>query len=139
MSARSKGRKRALDILYESDIKGVNPLWLVKENITASDEISLFAVELVEGYGNQGSHIDSLIDKNAKNWDLDRLASVDRNILRIATYEILNSKNGGVDTAVAIDEAIELAKSFSTDESPQYIHGILSAIARELDGSEASQ
>ncbi len=139
MSARSKGRKRALDILYESDIKGVNPLWLVKENITASDEISLFAVELVEGYGNQGSHIDSLIDKNAKNWDLDRLASVDRNILRIATYEILNSKNGGVDTAVAIDEAIELAKSFSTDESPQYIHGILSAIARELDESEASQ
>jgi N utilization substance protein B len=139
MSARSKGRKRALDILYESDIKGVNPLWLVKENITASDEISLFAIELVEGYGNQGAHIDLLIDKNAKNWDLDRLASVDRNILRIATYEILNSKNGGVDTAVAIDEAIELAKSFSTDESPQYIHGILSAIARELDESEASQ
>jgi len=139
MSARSKGRKRALDILYESDIKGVNPLWLVKENITASDEISLFAIELVEGYGNRGAHIDSLIDKNAKNWDLDRLASVDRNILRIATYEILNSKNGGVDTAVAIDEAIELAKSFSTDESPQYIHGILSAIARELDESEASQ
>jgi len=139
MSARSKGRKRALDILYESDIKGVNPLWLVKENITASDEISLFAIELVEGYGNQGAHIDSLIDKNAKKWDLDRLASVDRNILRIATYEILNSKNGGVDTAVAIDEAIELAKSFSTDESPQYIHGILSAIARELDESEASQ
>ena len=139
MSARSKGRKRALDILYESDIKGVNPLWLVKENITASDEISLFAIELVEGYGNQSSQIDSLIDKNSKNWDLDRLASVDRNILRIATYEILNSKNGGVDTAVAIDEAIELAKSFSTDESPQYIHGILSAIARELDESEVSQ
>jgi transcription antitermination protein NusB len=139
MSARSKGRKRALDILYESDIKAVNPLWLVKENITSSDEISLFAIELVEGYGNQGPFIDSLIDKNAKNWDLDRLASVDRNILRIAVYEILQSKKGGVDIAVAIDEAIELAKSFSTDESPQYIHGILSAIARELDGSEASQ
>jgi N utilization substance protein B len=144
MSARSKGRKRALDILYESDIKGVNPLWLVRENLTATDEISRFAIELVEGYGNQGRYIDSLIDKNAKNWDLDRLASVDRNILRIATYEILQRRsekieNGGVDLAVAIDEAIELAKSFSTDDSPQYIHGILSAIARELDGGEVSQ
>jgi N utilization substance protein B len=139
MSARSKGRKRALDILYESDIKGVNPLWLVKERTSTTDEIALFAAELVEGYGAAAPSIDGLIDKHAKNWDLDRLASVDRNIMRIATFEILNGKSREVPISVAIDEAIELAKSLSTDESPQYIHGILSAIARESDAPEVSQ
>jgi N utilization substance protein B len=139
MSARSKGRKRALDILYESDIKNVNPLWLAKERTTSDDEISLFACEIVEGYGGQAAEIDTLIDKYAKNWDLDRLASVDRNIMRIGTFEILHGKERAVPVSVAIDEAIELAKLLSTDESPQYIHGILSAIARESDGLEASQ
>ena len=132
MSARSKGRKRALDILYESDIKSVNPLWLVKERTTCDDEIATFAMSLVEGYGNQATEIDSLIDKYAKNWDLDRLASVDRNILRIAVFEILNGTTREVPISVAIDEAIELAKTLSTDESPQYIHGILSSIAAEV-------
>lgn len=132
MSARSKGRKRALDILYESDIKTVNPLWLVNERISAVDEISSFAREIVEGFGNDSKRIDELIDRHAKNWDLDRLASVDRNILRIATYEILNHATRGVAVAVAIDEAIEMAKDLSTDDSPRYIHGILSAIAQEI-------
>lgn len=139
MSARSKGRKRALDILYESDIKSVNPLWLVKERTITDDEIARFAAELVEGYGANAQSIDSLIDKHAKNWDLDRLASVDRNILRIAAFEILHGKSREIPVSVAIDEAIELAKNLSTDDSPQYIHGILSAIARETDGLEVSQ
>jgi N utilization substance protein B len=132
MSARSKGRKRALDILYESDIKSVNPLWLVKERITSDDEIALFAAELVEGYGNNAQVIDPLIDRHAKDWDLDRLASVDRNILRIATFEILKSGERNIPVSVAIDEALELAKTLSTDDSPRYIHGILSAIAKEI-------
>ncbi len=131
MSARSKGRKRALDILYESDIRSVNPLWLVKERTTAEDEIARFALELVEGVGSRQIEIDSLIDKNAKNWDIDRLANVDRNILRIATFEILQSSISGVDVPIVIDEALELAKTLSTDDSPRYIHGILSAIAKE--------
>ena len=139
MSARSKGRKRALDILYESDIKSVNPIWVVKERTTTDDEIARFAAELVEGYGANAQLIDSLIDKHAKNWDLDRLASVDRNILRIAAFEILHGKSREIPVSVAIDEAIELAKNLSTDDSPQYIHGILSAIARETDGLEVSQ
>ena len=132
MSARSKGRKRALDILYESDIKGVNPLWLVKERTTTTDEIASFASELVEGYGAQAAEIDALIDSHAKNWDLDRLASVDRNILRIAVFEIMHSESRSVPTSVAIYEALELASTLSTDESPKYIHGILSAIAKEI-------
>ena len=132
MSARSKGRKRALDILYESDIKSVNPLWLVKERTTSDDEIATFAMSLVEGYGNQATEIDSLIDKYAKNWDLDRLASVDRNILRIAVFEILNGTTREVPISVAIDEAIELAKTLSTDESPQYIYRSLSSTAAEV-------
>ncbi len=132
MSARSKGRKRALDILYESDIKGVNPLWLVKERTTTTDEIASFASELVEGYGAQAAEIDALVDSHAKNWDLDRLASVDRNILRIAVFEIMHSESRSVPTSVAIDEALELASTLSTDESPKYIHGILSAIAKEI-------
>ena len=132
MSARSKGRKRALDILYESDIKSVNPLWLVQERTSSDDEISRFGAELVEGYGNQAKEIDLLIDKHAKDWDLDRLAHVDRNILRIATFEILHSQSREVPVSVAIDEALELARTLSTDESPKYIHGILSAIAKEV-------
>lgn len=132
MSARSKGRKRALDILYESDIKSVNPLWLVKERTTSEDEIAQFAAQLVEGYGSHAQEIDALIDRHAKDWDLDRLASVDRNILRIATFEILKSSEINVPVSVAIDEALELAKSLSTDDSPRYIHGILSAIAKEI-------
>lgn len=132
MSARSKGRKRALDILYESDIKGVNPLWLVKERTTTTDEIASFASELVEGYGAQAAEIDALVNSHAKNWDLDRLASVDRNILRIAVFEIMHSESRSVPTSVAIDEALELASTLSTDESPKYIHGILSAIAKEI-------
>lgn len=132
MSARSKGRKRALDILYESDIKGVNALWLVKERTTTTDEIASFASELVEGYGAQAAEIDALIDSHAKNWDLDRLASVDRNILRIAVFEIMHSESRSVPTSVAIDEALELASTLSTDDSPKYIHGILSAIAKEI-------
>ena len=132
MSARSKGRKRALDILYESDIKSVNPLWLVQERTTSTDEIATFASELVNGYGNQSQEIDALIDRHAKNWDLDRLASVDRNILRIAIFEILHSAERNVPISVAIDEALELAGSLSTDDSPKYIHGILSAIAKEV-------
>ena len=132
MSARSKGRKRALDILYESDIKGVNPLWLVKERTTTTDEIASFASELVEGYGAQAAEIDALIDSHAKNWDLDRLASVDRNILRIAVFEIMHSESRSVPNSVAIDEALGLASTLSTDDSPKYIHGILSAIAKEI-------
>lgn len=132
MSARSKGRKRALDILYESDIRGVNPLWLVKERTISDDQISTFASQIVEGFGSRQSEIDQLIDKNAKNWDIDRLASIDRNILRISTFELLESKNLNLDIAVIIDEALELAKTLSTDDSPQYIHGILSAIARDI-------
>ena len=132
MSARSKGRKRALDILYESDIKGVNPLWVVKERTTTTDDIASFASELVEGYGAQAAEIDALIDSHAKNWDLDRLASVDRNILRIAVFEIMHSESRSVPTSVAIDEALELASTLSTDDSPKYIHGILSAIAKEI-------
>jgi N utilization substance protein B len=132
MSARSKGRKRALDILYESDIKSVNPLWLVKERTISDDEISRFAEELVTGFGNQSQEIDALIDRHAKNWDLDRLASVDRNILRIAVFEILHGENRQVPTSVAIDEALELATTLSTDDSAKYIHGILSAIAKEV-------
>jgi len=132
MSARSKGRKRALDILYESAIKGVNPLWLVKERTTTTDEIASFASELVEGYGAQAAEIDALIDSHAKNWDLDRLASVDRNILRIAVFEIMHSESRSVPTSIAIDEALELASTLSTDESPKYIHGVLSAIAKEI-------
>jgi N utilization substance protein B len=134
MSSRSKGRKRALDILYESDIRSLNPLWLIKERTTTEDQISLFAAEIVEGYGARAKEIDALIDKNAKNWDIDRLAHLDRNILRIATYEILEHKNRNLEIPIIIDEALELAKSLSTDDSPRYIHGILSAIA-QADGA----
>lgn len=132
MSARSKARKQALDLLYETDIRGTNLVeTLVSRDVPADGPdarpIREYTRELVNGVSTNRRKIDELITTYAQGWDMDRLPAVDRNILRLGIYEILWSSD--VPTSVAIDEALVLAKELSSDESSKYIHGVLGRIA----------
>ena len=136
MSARSKARKQALDLLYETDIRGTNLLeTLIERDIPAEGPdarpIREYTRELVNGVSENRRKIDELITTYAQGWDMDRLPAVDRNILRLGIYEILWSAS--VPTSVAIDEALDLAKELSSDDSSKYIHGVLGRIASIKD------
>ena len=136
MSARSKARKQALDLLYETDIRGTNLVETLNARDVAADgpdarPIREYTRELVSGVSENRRKIDELITTYAQGWDMDRLPAVDRNILRLGIYEILWSTN--VPTSVAIDEALELARELSSDDSSKYIHGVLGRIASIKD------
>ncbi len=131
MSARSKARKRALDFLYEADIKKV----LAADLFTArgANELSQepYVLVLINGVAEHLPKIDELIITYAQGWDMDRMPPIDRNILRIAIFEILWAVE--IDNQAACDEAVELAKSLSTDESSSYINGVLGRIIKLKD------
>ena len=132
MSARSKARKQALDLLYETDIRGTNLVeTLISRDVPAEGPdgrpIRDYTKELVNGVSDNRRKIDELITTYAQGWDMDRLPAVDRNILRLGIYEILWAKD--VPTSVAIDESLVLAKELSSDDSSKYIHGVLGRIA----------
>ncbi|KZE90853.1 transcription antitermination factor NusB [Microbacterium sp. TNHR37B] len=134
MSARSKARKRALDILYQSDVRGDDlASTLAAEARRAASEPAreaswLYAREIVDGIIDNRDEIDEQIVSHARDWKLERMPTVDRAVLRIGVWEILF--NDAVPTAVAIDEAVELAKELSTDDSGAFVHGVLARIAR---------
>jgi N utilization substance protein B len=124
VGARSKARKRALDVLYESDLRGTPAVATLAARLAQSDPpVPEYAVELVEGVTDRRGDIDALITEYAVGWTLDRMPAVDRNVLRIGAYELLWRDD--VPDRVAIDEAVELAKGLSTDESPGFVNGIL--------------
>lgn len=132
MSARSKARKQALDLLYEADIRGGSALELLQSRDVIEEgpearPIRDFTKELISGIAENTRKIDELITTYAQGWDMDRLPAVDRNILRLAIYEIVWSTD--LADGIAIDEALTLAKELSTDESAGYIHGILGKIS----------
>ncbi len=132
MSARSKARKQSLDLLYEADIRKVDLLQLMIERDLLADgpdvrPIREFTRELLSGVSEHKRKIDELITTYAQGWDMDRLPAVDRNILRLAIFEIVWAIE--LPDAVAIDEALTLAKELSTEESAGYIHGVLGRIA----------
>ncbi len=132
MSARSKARKQTLDLLYESDIRGSSAADLlvlrdIPDEGQDSRPIRDFTKALIGGITENRRKIDELIATYAQGWDMDRLPAVDRNILRLAIYEIIWSDD--VEDAVAIDEALNLARDLSTDESAGYIHGVLGRIS----------
>jgi len=136
VSARSKARKQALDLLYETDIRGTNLVeTLMSRDVPAEGPdarpIREYTRDLVNGVSDNRRKIDELITTYAQGWDMDRLPAVDRNILRLGIYEILWSTS--VPTSVAIDEALLLAKELSSDESSKYIHGVLGRIASIKD------
>jgi N utilization substance protein B len=127
VSTRSKARKAALDLLYESDIRKAEAGLLMQARITELEYVIRdFTKELVDGVENNRRKIDELIATYSQGWDMDRMPVIDRNILRLAIYEILWSAD--VPQAVAINEALELAQTLSTDESSKYINGVLSKV-----------
>ena len=127
MSARSKARKAALDLLYESDIRRTSASDLLLRRVTDLEYVIRdFTKELVDGVDAHRRKIDELITTYSQGWDMDRMPVIDRNILRLAIYEVLWSSE--VPAAVAISEALELAQTLSTDESSKYINGVLSKV-----------
>jgi N utilization substance protein B len=136
VSARSKARKQALDILFEADIRGTNPVEILTSRDVVEEgpdarPIREYTKSLINGVFDNSRKIDELITTYAQGWDMDRLPNVDRNILRLGIYEILWSSE--VPDSVAIDESLDLAKTLSTDDSSTYIHGVLGRIASLKD------
>ncbi|NUS63145.1 MAG: transcription antitermination factor NusB [Saccharothrix sp.] len=129
MGARSKARKRAVDVLFEADARGIDPVTLLAERVGSPDvpPINDYTVGLVEGITAHRTRIDDLISEHSEGWTLQRMPGVDRAVLRVGLYELLWAAD--VPDAVAIDEAVELAKQLSTDDSPRFVNGVLGRIA----------
>lgn len=139
MPARSRARKRAIDILYEADQRSgsttadsrpVTPTTVLAERLLhpgAQTAVPSYAVEIVEGVVAHTERIDEVLATFSQGWTLERMPAVDRAILRMGTWEVLY--NDDVDDAVAIDEAVTLARELSTDESPGFVNGLLARIA----------
>jgi N utilization substance protein B len=127
VGARSKARKRALDLLFEADQRGLDPVQLLAERLPgAHPPISEYAAQIVEGVHAHAERIDELLATYSQGWPLDRMPGVDRTVLRIGAWELLF--NDDVPDVVAIDEAVELAQLLSTDESPAFVNGLLARL-----------
>ncbi|SEE92981.1 transcription antitermination factor NusB [Jiangella alba] len=124
MPARSRARKRALDILYESELRGLTlGATLAHRMATAEQPLHEYTVQLVEGVIAHRDRIDELISTYSEGWTLERMPAVDRNVLRIGVYEVLYRDD--VPDPVALDEAVSLARDLSTDQSPTFVNGLL--------------
>jgi N utilization substance protein B len=129
VGARSKARKRALDLLFEAEQRRLDVLALMAERLVQTDAVlPEYAVTLVEGVQSHRERIDELLSTYSQGWALTRMPAVDLQILRIATYELLWADD--VPDAVAVDEAVELARSLSTDDSPSFVNGLLGRLLR---------
>jgi N utilization substance protein B len=127
MSARSKARKRALDVLFESEVRGLPVGGTLADRVADNDPpVNEFTVALVEGVAKHIEVIDDLLETHSVGWSLDRMPAVDRNILRIGTYELLFDDQ--VPDVVAVSEAVAMARDLSTDESPAFVNGLLARL-----------
>jgi N utilization substance protein B len=126
VSARRKARKRALDFLYEADIRSARAIELVGTREESELSERDYVMELLVGVETNKAKIDELITTYAQGWDMDRMPAIDRNILRIALFEILFK--GDLDDQIAASEAVEIATELSTDDSAKYINGVLGRI-----------
>jgi N utilization substance protein B len=127
VGARSKARKRALDVLYEADLRGSDAVATLAVRLAQADPpVSEYAVELVKGVAAHRERIDELLTTYAEGWTLERMPPVDRNALRIGVYELLWRDD--VPDGVVLAEAVELVKSLSTDESPGFVNGLLARL-----------
>ena len=132
MSARGKARKRALDILYEADIRGIPALEVLQSQVArrsedGDPELNVYVSEIVHGVVEHGEYIDEVISTYSLGWTLPRMPADDRSILRLACYEVLWSDD--VPDAVVISEAVNMAQSLSTDESSAFVNGLLARIS----------
>ena len=124
---RSDARERALYLLYEAHTKGISPEDALALQLIEPDELT---VALVNGVGGRLADLDAAIAAKSKGWSLARMPVLDLSVLRLGTFELMERHH--VPVAVVIDEAVELAKRFSTDDSGRFVNGVLAALAREL-------
>jgi N utilization substance protein B len=126
VQGRREARERALELLYESETKDIPTAEIIEALPVAPDS---YATALATGVDDNRDEIDALVGRHAKGWTLERMPSVDRAVLRMATFELLHRDD--VPVAVAISEAVELAQEFSTDESGRFVNGVLSSVAKQ--------
>jgi N utilization substance protein B len=127
IGSRREARETALGLLYEADVRGESPLETLDRQVVAPIE---YAGALVAGVAEHLAAIDALLRGAAHDWTLERMAVIDRSILRLATYEL--AQRPDVPTGAVVDEAVELAKQYSTEESGRFVNGVLGTLAREL-------
>lgn len=125
--SRRAARERALGFLYEAEVRGVSPDDVVANQPGAVDD---YAANLAAGVTAKAPEIDELLGRFARGWDVDRMPSTDRALLRLAVWELLEAPT--VPTAVVISEAVELAKRYSTDQSGGFVNGVLAAVAQDV-------
>jgi transcription antitermination protein NusB len=135
VATRNKARRRAVEVLYEADLRSVSLATVLADRVARVQQLTPqdsdprmgeYAIELVEGVGRHLERIDSLIETYSVGWPLERMPAVDRNVLRLGIFEILWEDE--VPDVVAIDEAVGLAQQLSTDDSPQFVNGLLNRI-----------
>ncbi|QCX27455.1 transcription antitermination factor NusB [Nocardioides jishulii] len=130
MAARSKARKRALDILFASELRSEDPVDALDKAVADGEgPTNAYTGELVRGVQAHRARIDEVLRQYAQGWSLERMPAVDRNVLRLGVYELLFSDD--VPEAVAVSEALALVRDLSTDESPTYVNGVLGAVMRD--------
>jgi N utilization substance protein B len=130
MAARSKARKRAVDLMYEADLRDIDTVGVLSERIAAADPpVNDYTVAIVEGTAEHRPRIDEILASYSEGWTIERMPALDRAILRLGIFELLWRED--VPPAVVIDEAVELAKTLSTDESPRFINGVLARVLRD--------
>lgn len=130
MSARSKARKRALDILFASEMRGEDPVEFLDAAVAEGEgPTNAYTGVLVRGVRQHRDRIDEVLGDYAQGWSLARMPAVDRNVLRIGVYELLWSED--VPEAVAVSEALALVSDLSTDDSPTFVNGVLGAVVRD--------
>jgi N utilization substance protein B len=132
VAARSKARKRALDLMYAAEMRGrpvVEELAEVAAHRTPGDPVNPYTEQLVRGVSDHAARIDEVIATYAEGWTLARMPAVDRNVLRLGAYEVLYVDD--VPDAVAISEAVNLVKDLSTDDSPAFVNGVLGQIQHD--------
>jgi len=134
LGARSAARRRALEMLYQADLleQPISAVLARELNDPTRPRPDPYTVELLSGVERSRDEVDQRIEAAAERWSLDRMPLVDRNLLRLATFELLASAD--VPTAVILNEAIELAKLLSTEDSSRFVNGVLGRIAREVRG-----
>ena len=136
MGMRRQARELALQLLYQHEMTGMDPALMqgqLEGFSSAPDPVRAFADELVRGTLAERETIDSELDRQTAHWRLERLAAVDRNILRLALYELLFQRD--TPHAVVIDEAIEIAKKFGAEDSARFVNGVLDGFVKRVSGA----
>jgi N utilization substance protein B len=129
VASRREARRQAIEVLYQADLTDADARAVLEGWVAAGRDVDPFARALVEGVADHAEEIDAVLAAHSEHWSLERMASVDRVVLRVAAYELLHADD--VPTAVAIDEAVRAAKELSTEDSGAFVNGILGRIAAE--------